>query len=244
MIKNRQKRIYQVFLALTVIFTVLIFVVIGFFDSFGDSAPPILFLSFFLGIVCLVCTIIFLKRSREIDHALKDQSYIVQWDYTAGTWKAFMEKEDDFRTGERKVAFVFLTVITVIIFMMFVIFVEEEAKLAMFLVMLGLILLYAMAAFIVPWFIRKLRKPEDVSVLILPRGVLLNKQFHSWDFPLSKLASASYEKKPFQHLEIVYDFVDRTGPRSYTINVPIPDGVNEQKVQSVIEDLKRSNGLV
>jgi hypothetical protein len=128
--------------------------------------------------------------------------------------------------------------------MMFVIFVEEEAKLAMFLVMLGLILLYAMAAFIVPWLLRKLRKSEDVTVLILPKGVLLHKQFHSWDFPMSKLASATYEKKPFQHLEIVYDFVDRTGPRSYTINIPIPDGVNEQKAQSVIEDLKRSNGLV
>lgn len=244
MIKNRQKKIYQVFLALTAIFTVLIFVVIGFFDTFGDSAPPILFLSFFLGIVCLVCTVIFLKRSREIDHALKDQSYIVQWDYTAETWKAFMEKEDVFRTGERKVAFIFLTAITVIIFMMFVIFVEEEAKLAMFLVMLGLILVYAMAAFIVPWMIRKLRKSEEVTVLILPKGVLLHKQFHSWDFPLSKLASACYEKKPFQHLEIVYDFVDRTGPRSYTINIPVPDGINEQKAQSVIEDLKQSNGLV
>lgn len=243
MIKNRQKRIYQVFLALTVVFTVLIFLTIGFFDSFGNSAPPILFLSFFLGIVCLVCTVIFLKRSREIEHALTDQSYIAQWDYTGEKWKAFMEKEDGFRTGERKVVFVFLTVITVIIFMMFVIF-AEEAKLAMFLVMLGLILLYAMAAFIVPWFLRKLRKNEDATVLILPKGVLLHKQFHSWDFPLSKLASASYKKKPFQHLEIVYDFVDRTGPRSYTINVPIPDGVNEQKVQSVIEDLKQSNGLV
>src|SRR6056297_2535187 len=170
MIKNRQKRIYQVFLALTVIFAVLIFVVIGFFDAFGDSAPPILFLSFFLGIVCLVCTIIFLKRSREIDHALKDQSYIVQWDYPAEKWKAFLEKEDVFRTGERKVAFIFLTVITAIIFMMFVIFVEEEAKLAMFLVMLGLILIYAMAAFVVPWLLRKLRKTEDTTVLILQKG--------------------------------------------------------------------------
>ena len=125
---------------------------------------------------------------------------------------------------------------------MFVIF-AEEAKLAMFLVMLALILLYAMAAFIVPWLLRKVRKNEDATVLILPKGVLLNKQFHSWDFPLSKLASASYEKKPFEHLEIVYNFVDRTGPRSYTINVPIPDGVNEQKAQSVIDDLKQSNGL-
>src|SRR6056297_2491879 len=124
MIKNRQKRIYQVFLALTVIFTVLIFVVIGFFDAFGDSAPPILFLSFFLGIVCLVCTIIFLKRSREIEHALKDQSYIAQWNYTAKKWSAFMEKEDVFRAGERKLAFILLSIITVIIFMLFVIFVE------------------------------------------------------------------------------------------------------------------------
>src|SRR6056297_2166178 len=242
MIKNRQKRIYQVFFALTVIFTVLIFVVIGFFDSFGDSAPPILFLSFFLGIVCLVCTIIFLKRSREIDHALKDQSYIAQWDYTGEKWKAFMEKEDDFRTGERKVAFFFLTVITVIIFMMFVIF-AEEAKLAMFLVMLGLIMVYAMAAFIVPYLVRCFRKKEDATVLILQKGVLLNKQFHSWDFPMSKLASVSYEKKPFEHLEVVYDFFDRTGPRSYTINIPIQGGKDSKEAQSVIEELKSSNGL-
>jgi len=79
--------------------------------------------------------------------------------------------------------------------------------------------------------------------LILHKGVLLNKQFHSWDFPMSKLASASHEKKPFEHLEIVYDFFDRTGPRSYTINIPIPEGEDWKKVQNVVDELKNFNGL-
>lgn len=241
MIKNRQKRIYQVFLGLTVVFFLIMIVTIAFFDSFNDWAPPTLFLSFFLLVVSLICVIIFRKRSKEIEHALADQNYLAQWHFSSAKWGAFMNQEDDFRTGKRKVAFVFLTVITVIIFMMFVIF-AEEAKLVMFLVMLGLIGLYALAAFIVPWLIRRFRKDEEATVLILHKGVLLNKQFHSWDFPLSKLASASYEKKPYTHLEIVYDFVDRTGPRSYTVNVPIPDGEDEQ-AQKVIEELKRSNGL-
>src|SRR6056297_539325 len=242
MIKNRQKQIYQVFLGLTLIFILMILLIITFFDSIGDWAPPALLLSFFLGIVCLICTFIFYKRSKEIEHALEDQSYIAEWHYSAKEWKEFMNSEDVFRTGERKVAFIFLTVITVIIFMMFVIF-AEEAKLAMFLVMLGLILVYAMAAFIVPYLVRCFRKKEDVTVLILHKGVLLNKQFHSWDFPMSKLASVSYEKKPFEHLEVVYDFFDRTGPRSYTINIPIQGGKDSKEAQSVIEELKSSNGL-
>lgn len=242
MIKNRQKKIYQVFLGLTLIFTLMILLIIGYFDSIGDWAPPALLMSFFLGIVCLICVFIFYKRSKEIEHALEDQSYIAEWHYSAKKWKEFMNVEDDFRTGERKVAFTFLTVITVIIFMMFVIF-AEEAKLAMFLVMLGLILVYAMAAFIVPYLIRHFRKIEDVTVLILHKGVLLNKQFHSWDFPMSKLASASYEKKPFEHLEVVYDFFDRTGPRSYTINIPIPEGEDGKKVQNIVDELKNFNSL-
>jgi len=220
----------------------MILLIIVFFDSIGDWAPPALLLSFFLGIVGLICTVIFYKRSKEIEHALEDESYIAEWHYSAEKWEAFMNREDEFRTGQRKIAFVFLSVITVIIFMMFVIF-AEEAKLAMFLVMLGLIVVYAMAAFIVPYLVRRFRKSEDVTVLILHKGVLLNKQFHSWDFPLSKLASVSYEKKNFEHLEIVYDFFDRTGPRSYTINIPIPEGEDEKSAQSVIEKLRNSNGL-
>src|SRR6056297_977811 len=121
MIKNRQKQIYQVFLGVTLIFILMILLIITFFDSIGDWAPPALLLSFFLGIVGLICTVIFYKRSKEIEHALEDESYIAEWHYSAEKWEAFMNREDEFRTGQRKIAFVFLSVITVIIFMMFVI---------------------------------------------------------------------------------------------------------------------------
>ncbi len=242
MIKNRQKTIYRVFLVLTLVFAVMMPVIIELFDILGDSAPPLLFLSFFLAIVCLVCTLIFRKRSRSIEFALQDQNYLAQWHYSAENWKAFMEKDDQFRTGERTLAFIVLSVMTVIIFMMFVIF-AEEGKLAMFLTMLGLIFLYALAAFVVPYFIRRFRKDEAVTVLILTKGVLLNKQYHSWDLPLSKLAGASYDKKPYEHLQVTYEFVDRTGPRTYTINIPIPEGVTGQQAQQVAEELNRLNGL-
>ncbi len=242
MVKNRQKTIYRVFLILTLVFGVMMPVIISMFDILGDSAPPLLFMSFFLAIVCLICTLIFRKRSRSIEHALKDKNYLAQWHFSPEKWKAFMEKDDQFRTGERTLAFTVLSVLTVIIFMMFVIF-AEEGKLAMFLTMLGLIVLYALAAFIVPYFIRRFRKDEAATVLILSKGVLLNKQYHSWDLPLSKLASASFEKKPYEHVQITYEFVDRTGPRSYTINIPIPEDVEIKVVQGVVETLNRVNGI-
>ena len=68
---------------------------------------------------------------------------------------------------------------------------------------------------------------------MLEKGVLLNKEFHTWDFPLSKFYSAEFQEEPYKHIEIIYEFIDRTGPRSYTVNVPIPEN-NKDDIEKII----------
>lgn len=223
MIKNRQKKIYLAFALLSLVFLLIILYGIISPDSLGDMMPPVLFLSFFLGISCMVITIMFWRRSRLIDSAMAQKNYIARWQFSPSEWEKYINYEYQKRSAQRKAAFIFLGIITVIIFTIFI-FIIDDAQLAMFLTMLGLLGILALFAFVIPFLIYKASKREAAEVLILNEGILLNQQFHSWNYFSSDLLSAQVKEKPFKHLEVVYSYVTRFGKQAYTVFVPVPEG--------------------
>lgn len=237
MIRNRQKTIYHTFIILTIVFVVGVFVFANLFDYSMDLAGAGLILSIFLSIVSFIVIFIFKKRSDAIDRALENKKYIARWHFSEQDWEKFIDLEYSYRSSEKKEIFFFLSIITAIVFFLFIAFVNE-AKLIMLLVMISLVILYAFMAFFVPYIMYKYHRKGDAEVLILEKGILLNKQFHTWDVPMSELASAKIQKTPYPHLQIVYNFVDRMGERAYTIIVPIPETVNGEEV---IERLIKAN---
>lgn len=234
MIKNRQKSIYRGFFitAISLIFIMFIFI---FVIEDSDFKYAGMVLTFFLSLVSSIITFIFFKRSKIIEKALEKNDYVAKWKFSEEEWEKFISMEFNIRKEQKSAMFIFLTIITVIIFVAFILIIDE-GKMGMFLVMLGLIGLYAFTAFIVPFFINLFHLKSDVEVMIMKNGILLNKQLHVWNIPTSKFQKAEYTDKPFKMIKITYSFYDRTGPRQYTVVSPIPD---EKEARRVVEILNQ-----
>ena len=173
-----------------------------------------------------------MKNIKVLDEAIDGKKMIVHWKYTKEEWLNYLSHEEDYRSDMGSSVAILLSVITAVIFIPFALF-APEANFFMFMVMLGLFGLYLFMGYIFPSILFHIKRKSVGEVILLEKGVLLNKEFHTWDFPLSKFNSADFKDKPYRHIEIVYDFFDRTGPRSYTVNVPIP-GTNENDIEKII----------
>jgi len=219
-IKNPQKSVLNKWIAVS-IFSLLLFFY-GAFDFDINSADGLfIMVSLLLFFISLFFIRITFKNVKKIDKALHSKTYLAHWTYSKEEWKDYLVFEKDYRQTNGKAIAIFLSIITALIFIPFILLIDE-GKLFMFFVMLGLFALYLFMGVILPLLVFALRKNQRGSVLLLERGLLLDSHYHTWDFPLSKFNSAELVKKPYAHLAVTYDFYDRTGPRSYTVNVPIP----------------------
>ena len=181
-----------------------------------------------------------MNMNEAIDAAIKNNEKLGLFSYSKGEWQKYLKAEYELRCRQKKGTFSLLSVITIPIFVIFIIFIDE-GRLAMFLVMLGLIALYAFMAFIVPLISFSLRNKGSGEILVLEKGIMIGKTFHTWDFPMSKLSSVKKKKKPFMHFEVVYDFYDRLGPRSYTLWLPFPK--DEKKFIDAFRRMKQINSI-
>lgn len=219
-IKNPQKTVLHRWIAVTV-FSMLLFIYGAFDFEISSADGMFIMVSLLLFFTSLFFIRITVKNVKKIDGALHKNSYLAYWTYSKEEWKEYLVFEKNYRQIKGKSVAIFLSIITALIFVPFILLIDE-GQLFMFFVMLGLFALYFFMGFVAPLLAHALQKNRQGSVLLLERGLLLDSQFHTWDFPLSKFNSAELIKKPYRHLAITYDFYDRTGPRSYTVNVPIP----------------------
>lgn len=239
MIPNKQKKIFYFCIYLGIFFAFVVLLSILFFDSIGELASPIIFLSIWLSVSSFGVSLLFKKRAKNLDDAISNSEIIAEFDYTEKEWEKFKKSEKIIRNEERNAAFKILTIITIIIFISFILIIPE-AKLIMAFVGIALIIFYAIMAFAVPFIISKCKRKENTKIVIMGNGVLINDQYHTWDFPLSKLRKVSVEKKPFEHLSIIYSFYDRLGPRNYNIILPIK---NKTQAENIVNKLKKVNKI-
>jgi hypothetical protein len=237
-IENTQKRPLLAWIIITIVSFFSGIYAMAYFDlnSFHGGLFMVSLLFFVTGIVCIF---IFYRRYVALDHAIKNHDIIAQWKYSRKDWADFLEWEYVFRKKENKQKFWLLTAVTVSIMVVFIL-VIPEAKLEMFFVLLGLLAFYLVLAFFLPSIIQHLRASKDASVLIIDKGVLFNRSYHTWDFPLSKLEKVKLMEKPSIHIRLVYGFFDRLGPRSYTLNIPVPRG-RKADASKVIKRLLEKN---
>lgn len=236
---NSQKPKYIACIWLTLIFLALAFSGFMLFEALGGIAGAIILIGLAASLTSFICIFIFKKRSDALDRALSKNDYIARWKFTKREWQDFLKREHSLRRLEKAGIFIVLSIITLIIFMVFILFIDE-GRMAMLFVMLTLIMIYAAAAFIVPAAMFKIRNREDAEVLILKKGILLDRTFHTWDFPFSKLTSAKYRERPYKRLEVAYEFFDRLGPRDYLVLVPVPNSVDAKEAMKVADDLQKS----
>lgn len=239
--KNTQKRNVNVCIILVLVFLFTGILCASMFGSWGGFAGMGILLSIAGGITSFACIFIFKKRSDSFEEALKNKSSLGHFIYSQKEWAEYTKQDTLMRNQEKMFIFIVLSAITIPIFLIFIVFVDE-AQFAMFFMMCGLIGLYAIMAFIVPKIICVLRNTKGAEIMILDKAIILDGEFHTWDFPLSKISSIREKKKPFPHMQVSYDFVDRLGPRSYVFRVPFPQ--KDEGFRKAFAALKRKNGLV
>lgn len=202
------------------------------FDILGGLAGAIILVSILIGMTSLICIFIFRRRSQALIRMLNQERKI--FTYPQDEWQRYLKHEYRMRGQEKRAIFYILSTITAIIFITFIIFIDE-GSLAMIFVMVVLIGMYAFMAFVVPEISFRLRK-ETGEIGVLEKGIIINGTLHTWNFPLSKLSSVKELKRPFHHYRVCYDFVDRLGPRTYTIRVPFPK--NEETFRDAMGQLQ------
>lgn len=232
--KNNQKKKMFVSVALTILFGLIFVIGINLFSELGEFAGLIILMSLLISITSFVCIFIFNKRSKSFENAIQNKTGKI-FSYDKKEWTQYIKEDTKLRNAEKKAIFIFLTIITIIIFAIFILIIEE-AKLEMFIVGLLLIGLYAFMAFVVPILSKSLKNKKDREIMIFPKGIIIGNTFHTWDFPLSKLSSVKEKKKPFEYIQVSYEFFDRLGPRSYTIRLPFPK--NKEEFRKAIKNLK------
>lgn len=230
--KNNQKPKMYISLAASVIFLLIAFFSISNFHTLGGIGGALFMISILISGTSFACIFIFRRRSDALEKIMGQESRIFH--YPKKRWQQYLKNEYKLRGNEKKGIFILLTIITSVIFLIFIA-VIDEARLAMFLVMLALIGMFAFMAFIVPRISYRFAK-DTGEIGILDKGVMINGTLHTWDFPLSKLGSIKEKKKPFHHYQISYDFVDRLGPRSYVIRLPFPK--EEKEFRDAIDRLR------
>ncbi len=226
-IKNPQRTVLRRWL-----FVDIFFIILGLHSFFTFDINSFDGMFVMVSITVVLTSLFFIKpifkNIKAIDNAIKNRVMLAHWKYTAKEWLNYLNHEKSFRFKHGKLMAYFLSGITVLIFVPFILIIPD-GKFAMFLVMIALFGMYFFMGLVFPKIVFFVRKNRVGEVILLERGILVDKEFHTWDFPLSKFNYAKFLNKPYGHLEVTYDFIDRTGPRSYTVNIPVPKNVKEIK---------------
>ena len=195
---NPQRRIFWFWLFLLFFsFGMMCYGYVNFRINSFDGA--LIMLGLLLFVLSLIYTRISYKNTKTIDEAMrkgKNSKEIVHWKYTQEEWNNYLDYENYFRSNEKKVVFYFLSVFTIIVFSLFILFIPD-GKFVMFLVMWGLILLYAFLGLLLPYLKKVYGSRKKGEIIILQKGIVMNKTYHSWDMPLSKLKGVKIVEKPF-----------------------------------------------
>jgi hypothetical protein len=230
-IKNPQKTVLAVWFLVDIFFIVLGLTSLIHFDinSFDGM--------FILVSITVVLTSIFfiistIKNIRVLNDAINSCKMIIHWKYTKEEWQNYLNYEEKDNLEKNKLIAGILFIITALVFIPFIL-VIREGKLFMFTVMFLLYAIYFFMGWVLPKIIFYLKGKNPGEVILLKKGILLDKQFFTWNFPFSRFSHAEFVDEPYKHLSVTYNFIDRTGPRSYTVNVPIPEA-NKADINEII----------
>jgi Ca2+/Na+ antiporter len=219
-IPNPKKRSLQNWILILII---SIFIFLKSYISFEMNSLDglLIMLSAVFGLTAIIFIPITIKSKKQIDAAIQKAERIVLLEYDAKEWENYIINEKNFRIKEGKKTAKLLSIITILIFIPFTI-IMGQGEIFLITVMVILLAIYAFMAIIFPKITSQMQKSKTKRAIILKKRILIGNQFHTWDFPLSLFHDAKHNKKPYEHIAITYDFTDRTGPRKYTVNVPIP----------------------
>ena len=237
-VKNKPRIFAIIFTWLLAGFIFLIFLppLIGLEGMNGGFAVSVI--SFFFSIMCLIVVIINFQIAKKFNKITSGDNLILHWTYENSEWQKFTEKEYKYEKRKKRML---LLIMGIIIFVIFVIFavINPEVAYAMIISAIGLVVLLAIFAFLVPWLNYKNRKKNSGELYLSKNGVYIGGFFHVWKFLGSKLKNINFDEADMM-ITLEYTYPTRTGISTETVHIPVPY-LKEDDAKQAVEELVKIN---
>lgn len=241
MSSNPPKKTALVSFAVALFAAVMFFVpgVVG-IDGF-DGGFAISFFSLFTAIVAVIVGIMYLGWAAKCDKILRGEGILAHWTYTPEFWAKYTEKEYAEEVSEKKGLFILVSGIALVTGLIFWV-IDNEAGFFVFLVMLLLIGLVALAWRVPAWLNHRQNIGGVREAFITKDAIYMNKKFITWRAIFTSFSGVTQQNtRGMQFLVFSYTSTNmRTGQTTYTTRVPIPPG-QEEAAKNLMEQINLQN---
>jgi hypothetical protein len=233
---NPPRNIALICLAITTICVIMIFVpsLIG-MDGF-EGGFAISFVSLVAAATGTIVSILYLRQANILNNILRGEGLLVHWVYPPEKWREYTVREYAEEKTEKKGLFILVSGFALFFGFLFWAL-DSEAGFVVFLVMLGLIGLVAVAWQGSAWYQYKQNMSGVAEAYIARNAVYMNRKLYVWRMWGSRFNGVALEeKRGFAQLAFKCTIINQTGSQTYTIRVPIPDG-QEETAKSIVQQL-------
>jgi len=222
------------------------------FFTFTMVVPPMVFQAdgwvfalSFVSITALLSALIvawiYHLRAKKLESLIDESKLVARWRLDSEQKAKYAHFMFETQKAKNKILFTIMSLMFVIIFGIFIAVIEAQAKMPMFLAMIGFIAFLSLFAFGMPYYYRQSNLKADGEILIGTKFAYVDGQFHNWDFPLSGLKDVRVIHKPFYGLHLRYYYTDRTLRHSFELNIPANE---ESDLKTLIDKMLQANTLV
>ncbi len=197
--------------------------------------PAIVMLSIFFFVSAIVVGFMFRSREKKLQSLISGENLLASWTLDESQKKAYANYLFENEKIKNKAILYSIGVIATIIFGIFIL-VIDEGKLAMFLVLIGLLVFLSFFAFGMPRYYRYKNLKNDGNILIGAKFAYINGYFHNWDFVLSGLSKVAIIDEPFYGIGLVYYYTDRTFRHSEELFIPANEGENLEGLINILQE--------
>jgi hypothetical protein len=237
MIKNSQKIIVRRSLWLALLFALLVIVPLAMFEG-EDWVFALSFVAIIAFFSSLVVAWMFHARAKKLQALIDKEELLASWKLSAIQQANYANYLFEAQKSKNRAIFTVMVFMFVVIFGIFIAVIEEDAKMPMFLTMVGSIGFLSLFAFGMPYYYYRTNARGDGEVLIGAKYAYINGYFHNWDFPLSGLSDVKVIQKPFYGIHVVYYYTDRTLKHSHEMYIPANE---DSDLESIIEKMLQAN---
>jgi hypothetical protein len=249
-IKNSQWKVVRIWAWLTAVFAAVCFLP-SFIDMEGmikgdiftvhdvnERITLIRFFAGFFGSFGIIALIFYSKRARQLDGLLKGNDVLARWFFSTEEWLQYAEYDYQEDKSTKTTLFYVITSLSLIIGIVLSII---SGDILFLYIMLGLIVILAIAAFGSIYVGRKINLARTGYVLISTKSVLLNGAFHNWTSIGARLENVTYiDNVSPTIIALEYSFLSSSGRQGVAIRIPVPTKERE-KVTQIIGEIRRAN---
>jgi len=216
----------------------------GFYGGFALQ-----FLGFVLLVGGLITAGILARRVRRLESMLRGQEVLARWDYDPRLQREQAERDLATTRGRNLLLLLIVAVLLIACTVMFVIIGfmqgEEENMPAFVALMLGILVVVAFFALVMPTLQYRRALRSGGEAIIAANGLYVSGVLHTWQGPLAAMEGVDLVEDGGQ-ARLLFNLrsLDRTGPmgyRRYTVEVPVPPG--EEATARRVEEHFRHQGL-